>query len=105
MSRKRDNFCREKRAAHRKQAGISWWDTHVTAFDHWVGIFGIACLKVSVSLYKKSCAGYKNKAFVENACATVDKEMGFEEGKEFFFSYVAWNSNEELTRYFRNILF
>ena len=34
-------------------------------------------------LYNKSCADYKNKAFVENALAAVDKEMGFEEGKEF----------------------
>ena len=34
-------------------------------------------------LYDKSCADYKNKVFVENAWAAVDKEMGFEEGKEF----------------------
>ena len=25
----------------------------------------------------KSCAGYKNKAFVENVWAAVDKEIGF----------------------------
>ena len=34
-------------------------------------------------LYDKSCADYKNKVFVENAWAAVDKEMSFEEGKEF----------------------
>ena len=34
-------------------------------------------------LYDKSCADYKNKVFVENAWAAVDKEMGFEESKEF----------------------
>ena len=34
-------------------------------------------------LYDKSCVDYKNKVFVENAWAVVDKEMDFEEGKEF----------------------
>ena len=34
-------------------------------------------------LCDKSCADYKNKVFLENAWAAVDKEMGFEEGKEF----------------------
>ena len=34
-------------------------------------------------LYGKSCEDYKNKLFVKNAWAGVDKEMGFEEGKEF----------------------
>ena len=39
-------------------------------------------------LYDKSCADYKNKVFVENAWAAVDKEMGFEEDKEFsYFLY------------------
>ena len=73
MLRKRENLCREKRVAHRKQVSISRWDARV-------GIFGRACPKVPVP---KSCAGYKNKIFVENVWAAVDKEMGFEEGKEF----------------------
>ena len=34
-------------------------------------------------LHEKSCTGYKNRVFVENVWAGVDKEMGFEEGKEF----------------------
>ena len=34
-------------------------------------------------LYDKFCADNKNKVFVENAWAAVDKEMGFEEGKGF----------------------
>ena len=34
-------------------------------------------------LYYKSCADHKNKVFVENAWVAVDKEIGFEEGKEF----------------------
>ena len=34
-------------------------------------------------LYDKSCADCKNKVFVENAWAAVDKEMYFQEGKEF----------------------
>ena len=42
-------------------------------------------------LYEYFCAGYKNKVFVENAWAAVDKEMGFEEGKEF--SYFLCNIN------------
>ena len=36
-------------------------------------------------LYGKSSADYKTKVFVENAWAAVDKEMDFEEGKEFSF--------------------
>ena len=36
-------------------------------------------------LYDKSCADCKNKVFVENAWAAVDKEWSFEEGKEFFY--------------------
>ena len=36
----------------------------------------------------------QNKVFVE------DKEMGFEEGKDFLISYVAWNLTEELRGYF-----
>ena len=39
-------------------------------------------------LYDNSCADYKNKVFVENAWAAVNKEMSFEEGKEFsYFLY------------------
>ena len=52
-----------------------------------------------------SCADYKNKVFAENEWAAVDKEMGFEEGKEFFLiSYAEWHLNEELARYFTNAL-
>ena len=40
-------------------------------------------LSESTGVFKKSCAVYKNKVFVENAWAAVDKEMGFEEGKKF----------------------
>ena len=34
-------------------------------------------------LYHKSSSDYKSKVFVENAWTVVDKETGFEEGKEF----------------------
>ena len=34
-------------------------------------------------LYDKPCADYKNKVFVENVWAVVDKEIGFKEGEEF----------------------
>ena len=40
----------------------------------------------------------QNKVFVE------DKEMDFEEGKDFLISYVAWNLNEKLRGYFTNVL-
>ena len=37
-------------------------------------------------LYDKFCADYKSKVLVENVWAAVDKETGFEEGKEFSYS-------------------
>ena len=36
-------------------------------------------------LYDKSYADYKSKVFAENAWGAVDKKMGFEEGKKFFY--------------------
>ena len=98
--RKRENFCREKRVAHRNKQAFHD-GTQFTAFNQWVWIFSRAYRKYRC-LYEKSCAGYKNKFFAEYVWAAVDKEIGFEKGRTFLISYVAQNSNEELARYLWN---
>ena len=45
------------------------------------------CVRKYTCLYDKSCAEYKSKTCVRNAWAAINRELGFEEGKELVYYY------------------
>ena len=75
----KENFFRDKRVAHRKQARISWWEANHSFWSVSRNLWH--SLPENIGVFIKSWVGCK--VFVENAWAAVDKEMDFEEGKEF----------------------
>ena len=101
VSRKKENFCREKRVAHRNQECISWYDA---SHSFWSASRNLwQSLSESIVVFIKSLVLLKQSLSKMRRLRSI-KKWALKRVRSFLIFYVAWNSNEELARYFRNAL-
>ena len=98
--RKRETFCREKRVAHRKQANISWSNASHSFSSMSRNLW--QSLSESIGVFMKSLVqATKTKCLLKILGLWSIKKWDLKKVRSFLISYVAWNSNEELVKYFR----
>ena len=98
--RKKETFCREKRVAHRKQANISW---SYASHSFWSMSGNLwQSLSESIGVFmKRLVQATKTKSLFKIRGLWSIKKWDLKKVRSFLISYVAWNSNEELAKYFR----
>ena len=88
--RKRENFCREKRVAHRKQANISWWDASHSFWSLRRNLW--QSLSESIGVFMTSLVQTtKTKSLLEMRGQRSIKKWALKRVRSFLISYVAWN--------------
>ena len=101
--RKRENFCREKRVARRKQASILWWDSSDSFWSVSRNLW--QSLSENISIFMKSLVqSTKAKSLLKMRGLRSINKWALKRVRSFLIFYVAWNSNEELARCFKNTL-
>ena len=98
--RKRETFCREKRVAHRKQANISWSNASHSFWSMSRNLWQSLSESIGVFM-KRLVQATKTKSLFKIRGLWSIKKWDLKKVRSFLISYVAWNSNAELLKYFR----